>query len=101
MKHFNVNATSLTVSFLGKIDNEKKEVQINTLPLPNYEAETVNDSENSEEEEFLLEDGHSYRVVIYKNIAEGSIELFDNTIDEEISDFDIEEHFDENDSNEA
>ena len=66
------------------------------MPLPNYNSDFIGDSENSTDQEFDFENGHSYRVVVYKNTAEGNVEVFDITDDEfEIEEFIVNEEFDE------
>ena len=96
MEHFNVNAISLTVSFID-VEGKERTLEIQELPTPNYAAETIGDSMNSTEEEFSFDDGRTYKVVMYADMAEGSIELFDITADEEIEieDFEVGEEFDE------
>ena len=79
MKSFNVNASKLTIVFTCEMTNEQVVLVFDEMPNPNYAAETVRDSENSNEQEFDYENGRSYKVVVYKNIAEGNVEVFDTT----------------------
>lgn len=89
MKQFNLNATRLIIS-LGISEDEKWE--IDEIPSANFESETIRDSENSTE---VIDETEKYRAVLYVNMVEGNIELFNNETDEEITDFEIEEIFDE------
>lgn len=92
MKQFNVNATGLIICFTDEENNIKVTLQVTEMPEPNYLSETIRGSENSAEEEFVYDDnGHSYRVVVYKSSVEGNVEVFDTTIEEEIEDFECEE----------
>jgi len=92
MKNFNVNATGLIIRFACSANQDLEELQISELPEPNFFLDTIRDSENSTEEVFESDtEGHSYKVVVYKNIAEGNVEVFDLTSDEEVTEFEIEE----------
>lgn len=92
MKQFNVNATGLIIRFACSADQEFEEFEITEMPEPNFLSETIRDSENSIEEEFESDsDSHTYKVVVYKNLAEGNVEVFDTSSDEEITEFEIEE----------
>lgn len=100
MTTFNLNATKLKITFISEKENEKVIWEIDEIPTPNYLAnylaESVRDSENSEEFEFTpFEDSDTYRAVIYVNNAEANIELFNDTEDEEITEFSVEEFFSE------
>ena len=96
MKSFNVNASKLTIVFTCEMTNEQVVLVFDEMPNPNYAAETVRDSENSNEQEFDYENGRSYKVVVYKNIAEGNVEVFDTTEEEfEIEDFKLFKEFEE------
>lgn len=96
MTPFSLNATRLCITFTSEKEDEEVMWEIDEIPTPNYLAESVRDSENSEEFEFTpFEDGDTYRAVIYVNNAEASIELFNDTEDEEITEFSVEEYFDE------
>lgn len=89
MKQFDSNAESLIVRFTDK-KGEEIEWEIDELPCADFEAETIEDSENSEE--YIHED-EVYRANIYVNQVEGNIEIFDTVSDEEITDFEVEEIF--------
>lgn len=92
MKVFNVNATGLIIRFVCEENGEVVELIVSEMPEPNYLSESIRDSENSAEVEFESDgNGHSYRVVVYKSTAEGNVEVYDTTIDEEIIDFECEE----------
>ena len=52
MKSFNVNASKLTIVFTCEMTNEQVVLVFDEMPNPNYAAETVRDSENSNEQEF-------------------------------------------------
>ena len=91
MKSFNTDATSLTVSFICEETKEKICLHIEDMPEPNWYADSINDSVNSIEEEFDGNNGHRYKIVIYKDLSNGNLEVFDVTNDEiEIEDFEIE-----------
>jgi hypothetical protein len=90
MKIFNVNASKLTIEFICEKTNEQVVLVFDDMPIPNYTAETIKDGENSTEQEFAYENGRSYKVVVYKNTAEGNVEVFDTTEEEfEINDFEL------------
>lgn len=94
MKSFDVNASGLTIEFTCKIANEQVLLDVDEMPIPNYESEIIRDSGNSTEQEFDYENGRSYKVVVYKNIAEGNVAVFDITEEEfSIEDFTIIERF--------
>jgi len=96
MTLFNPLVAKLIVSFVDEKQNEKVEWEIKEIPTANYMSETIGDSWNSNEEEYTpLEDGDTYRVVINVNQERGEIELFNDTEDKEITDFEIQEFFDE------
>lgn len=100
MTSFNINATSLAVNFTCPETDIDVSLDIDNLPSPNHFAESINESENSSEEEFDYEEnGHCYRVEIYVNIAEGNVAVYDITGDTEleIEDLDIEEFIEERD----
>lgn len=99
METFNVNATSLTVEMTCVECGESFTATLDEMPMANFAADNASDSENSEENSFeCTECGHSYRAVLYKNMDEGNVEIFDEDTDEEIKDFEIsEEGFDEED----
>ena len=82
MNRFDVNATRLTIEFTCGITNEQVILDVDDMPIPNPEAETIRDSENSTEQEFNYENGRLYKVVVYKNTAEGNAEVFDITEEE-------------------
>ena len=94
MKQFNPNATKLIARFVDKTINEEIEWEIDEIPSANIEAETIKDSENSTE---IISDDESFRAVLYTNMYEGNIEVFNNETDEEITDFDIQELIDSDD----
>ena len=95
MKQFDVNAIGLRIRFVNRENEEIEELEVTEMPVPNFLSDTIHDSENSIEEEFESDlDGHSYRVVVYKNTAEGNVEVFDLTSDKEVTDFEIEECYD-------
>ena len=92
MKQYNENAESITIRFNSAVNGEEIELEVKEMPMADYLSETINGSENSIEEEFESEiDDHTYRVVVYKNTVEGNVEVFDDTDDSEIDDFEIEE----------
>lgn len=92
MKNFNVNASKLTIEFTCEKTNEHVVLVFDEIPVPNYEAETIRDSENSTEQEYDFENGRSYKVVVYINIVEGNVEVFDTTEEEfEIENFELDE----------
>jgi len=96
MKSFNVNASGLTIKFTCEITNEEVVLEVDEMPIPNYESDTIRNSENPTEQEFDYDNGRSYKVVVYKNIAEGNVEVYDTTEDEfAIEDFEIIEEFEE------
>lgn len=89
---FNVNATGLIIRFACEETGEDVELQVSEMPEPNYFSDSIRDSENSTEVEFESDtNGHSYRVVLYKSLVEGNVEVYDTTIDVEIEDFEFEE----------
>ena len=89
MEQFNPNATRLIISF----DNgEDEDWEIDEIPGANLESETIRDSENSTE---VINETEKYRAVLYVNISEGNIEIFDNETDEEITEFQVEEIIEE------
>ncbi len=95
MKQFDVNADRLIIRFDSLVNHEEIEHEFIDMPIPDYCAETIRNSENSEEEVFDPEvDGHTYKIVVYKNTVEGNVEVFDETENTEIDDFEIEELFD-------
>ena len=96
MKTFNPNATKLIVSFVEKSNNEKIEWTIEEIPTANMEADNASESENSNEVSFTPhEDADTYRVVLYVNMYEGNIELYNDDKGEEIKSFDIQEILEE------
>ena len=97
MKQFNPNATKIVISFVGENSNELVEWEINEIPVADFIQDSIRDSENSTEIEFSPNDKETYRAVLYVNSAEGNIELFNDETDEEITDFEIYEHFNEED----
>ena len=93
MKQFNINAIGLTIKFSCQSNGEYVAFEIDSIPSPNYFADSIRDSENSSEEEFVpFEDGDTYVVRIYVNTAEGNVELINLSTDENIDDYIIEEH---------
>lgn len=95
MKQFDVNAVGLRIRFVSRENEEIEELEVTEMPFPNFLSDSIRDSENSIEEEFESDsDGHSYRVVVYKSAAEGNVEVFDLTSDEEVADFEVEEYYD-------
>ena len=101
MKSFNINASGLTIEFTCEITNEQVVLEVDEMPIPNYESDTIRDSENSTEQEFDYDNGRFYKVVVYKNTTEGNIEVFDITEKEfAIEEFTIyEEEFNVNSLN--
>ena len=98
MKSFNVNATAIVISFVCEITDEPVNIHFDEMPEPNWQADSINASENSSEYEVDEDNGRRYRVVAYKNTVEGNVEVFDVTDDEfEVEDFEIEEEFDDDD----
>ncbi len=96
MKTFNPNATKLIISFVEKSNNEKIEWTIEEIPTANMEADNASESENSNEVSFTPhEDADTYRVVLYVNMYEGNIELYNDDKGEEIKSFDIQEILEE------
>lgn len=96
MKIFNPNATKLIVSFAEKCDNEEIEWTIEEIPTANMEADNAPESENSNEVSFTPhEDADTYRVVLYVNMNEGNISLYNDDKEEEIETFSIKEIFEE------
>ncbi|MDE5711787.1 hypothetical protein [Bacteroides sp.] len=94
MKNYNINATGLVVRFLCANCHEEVVSMIESLPIPNYESETIGDSENSVEEEIQCENcGCQYIVNLYANITEGQIDIVNDETGECIEDFQIEEVF--------
>lgn len=94
MKQFNPNTTKLIVSFVSEKENEEVEWEITDIPSANFESDTIRDSENSTEVEFTpFENGDIYKAVLYVNNAEGNMQLFNDSKDEEITDFEIKEIF--------
>ena len=91
MKEFNIAATRLLISF---VDENKEDVlmEINNIPRGNFNSDTIRDSENSDE---VLSEDERFKAVIYANMVEGNIELFNNETDEEITDFEVEEIIDD------
>lgn len=88
MKSFNVNTSKLTIEFTCEKTNEQVVLVFDEMPIPNHDAETIRDSETYGEQEFDYENGRSYKVVVYKNIVEGNVEVFDATEEDfEIEDF--------------
>ena len=98
MNSFNVNASALNISFVCEITDEQVSIYFDKMPEPNWQADSINASENSDEDEFDADNGRKYKVVAYKNTVEGNVEVFDVTDDEfEVEDFEIEEEFDDDD----
>lgn len=96
MKEFDSNATKLVVSFVDQSVNEEVVWEIDEIPEANLLMDDASDSENSTEVEFTpFEDGDTYRAILYVNMYEGNIEIFNDDTDEEIKDFKIEEFFDD------
>lgn len=96
MKEFSVNAKKLIVSFVDKKTGERVEWEIDEIPWPNPYSETIGNSWCSNEEEYTpFDDGDTYRVVINVNQEKGEIELFNDTEDKEITDFEIKVFDDE------
>lgn len=96
MRFFNVNASKLTIEFTCEKTNEQVVLVFDDMPIPNYAAGPIRDSDNSTEQEFEYENGRSYKVVVYKNTTEGNVEVFDTTEEEfEIDDFVLFEEFEE------
>lgn len=97
MKSFNVNASKLTIKFTCEKTNEQVVLVFDEMPNPNYAAEIIRDSEIPNEQEYDYENGRSYKVVVYKNIVEGNVEVFDTTEEEEVEiiDFELFEGFEE------
>ena len=96
MKTFNPNATKLIVSFVEKCNNEEIEWTIEEIPTANMEADNAPESENSNEVSFTPhEDADTYRVVLYVNMNEGNISLYNDDKEEEIETFSIKEIFEE------
>lgn len=96
MKTFSPNATKLIISFVEKSNNEKIEWTIEEIPTANMEADNASESENSNEVSFTPhEDADTYRVVLYVNMYEGNIELYNDDKGEEIKSFDIQEILEE------
>ena len=93
MKNFDINAISLTIRFTCEDMDETVELGTSVMPVPNYMAETIHDSENSDEEVIEYDDNHRYRVVLYANTAEGNVEVFNEDTGEEIENFEVESHF--------
>lgn len=95
MKQFNVNATTLHISFICRDCGELIELEVSEIPQPNYAADSVADSENSDEITMQYDDDHSYRVVLYVNMVEGNVEVFDDETNEEITDIKVVEDIEE------
>ena len=96
MKCFNNNAIKLVVSFVEEKTKENVEWEITEIPSVNYEADTVRNSYNFNEELYTpYEDGDTYKVVISVNQEKGEIELFNDSKNEEIFDFEIRELIDD------
>lgn len=93
MEQFNVNADRIIIRFNSAENGEEIELDVTKMPIPNYSAETINGSgDSSEEQEFESDiDGHIYRTVVYKNMSDGNVVVFDDTDDVEIVDFEIKE----------
>ena len=83
MKQYDLNATKLNVIFN---DGSNNCWEINEIPTGNLLAEHIGDSENSIE---VISDDEKYRAILYANIAEGQIEIYNNETDEEITDFEV------------
>lgn len=92
MKQFNPNATKLIISFVEQSKKENIKWEINEIPIANMQEDNVSKSENSNEVLFIPYEGaNSYRAVLYVNMYEGNIELYNDDEDREITEFDIEE----------
>lgn len=78
MKTFNVNSTSLDVTFDCVECGVRVEAELTEIPRPNMLAEHIHDSESSEEEFIECECGHQYTAHIYVNQAEGNLEIEDS-----------------------
>ena len=94
MKQFDLNAIGLTITFIDSIKGEEISLDIDKIPAPNYEAESIRDSENYNEEEFEpLEGGDVFLVSLYVNTAEANVKLLNASKNIEISEFKITEHY--------
>lgn len=92
MRSFNVNATSIDITIQCLCGIEIEET-IQDLPNANYSANSVSDSENSEEYLVCCECGEKYTCNVYINMYEGNIEVKDeNGAD---VDFDFREQYDD------
>lgn len=90
MKTFNVNATSLDVTFDCLDCGAKVEEELTALPEPDMFAEHINDSENCEDEQITCECGREYIAHIYKNQVEGNLEIEDEESGKTIPDANIQ-----------
>lgn len=99
-KQFDQFATRIVVRFVSEKENEEVEWEIDEIPEANLETDTVGGSENYAETEFTpFEDGDTYKAVLCVNQERGTIQLFNETTDEEIREFEVEEFFDDDNDN--
>ena len=95
MNTFNVNATSLNISFECPSCSEKNCEEVVELPKGNYTIDTIRDSLNTNEE--FIECGNcgkSFRVELSVNNADGELQLIDEESEDEV-DVEIKEIYDE------
>lgn len=99
MTDFDCLADSLTIEFKCTHCCAEITHEIESLPSPDWGADTSSGSENSDDDYCACENcGHEYCIDIYVNICEGNIVVTDAESNEEVEDVKVEESYlEEND----